>query len=96
LSRKNDILDDIVGAWMIKVHLSRLMGERKLKISDVARATGLNRNTIRLLYYETASRVDLDAINRLCQFFDCQVGDLLEFVPDERSSTTDNTQNQGS
>ncbi|RME60745.1 XRE family transcriptional regulator [Candidatus Parcubacteria bacterium] len=81
---------------MIKVHLSRLMGERKLKISDVARATGLNRNTIRLLYYETASRVDLDAINRLCQFFDCQVGDLLEFVPDEKSRTEDNTQNQES
>lgn len=78
---------------MIKIHLSRMMGERKLKISDVARETGLNRNTIRLLYHETASRVDLDAINRLCQFFNCQVGDLLEFVPDENSDTRDNTQN---
>ena len=78
---------------MIKIHLSRMMGERKLKISDVARETGLNRNTIRLLYYETASRVDLDAINRLCEFFNCQVGDLLEFVPDENSDTRDNTQN---
>lgn len=28
---------------MVKCHLSRLLGERKLKISDVVRDTGINR-----------------------------------------------------
>lgn len=51
---------------LIKCHLSRLMGERKLKIMDVARLTGLNRNTITLLYKETAQRIELDAIDKLC------------------------------
>ena len=64
---------------MIKCHLSRLMGERKLKIADVARDTGLHRNTVTLLYDETAARVDLDAINRLCRYFGIGVGDLLEY-----------------
>lgn len=68
---------------MIKVHLSRLMGEHKLKISDVANATGLNRNTVTLLYSESAKRIDLDAIDRLCRFFNCQVSDLVEFRPNE-------------
>lgn len=63
---------------MIKCHLSRLMGERKLKIADVARETGLHRNTITLLYDETASRVDIEAIDRLCAFFDIEVGELFE------------------
>jgi len=63
---------------MIKCHLSRLMGERKLKIADLSRETGLHRNTITLLYDETAARVDLDAIDRPCQFFEIGVGDLLE------------------
>lgn len=67
---------------MIKCHLSRLMGERKLKISDVARDTGLHRNTITLLYQETANRVDLDALNTLCRYFGVGVGDLFEFVKD--------------
>lgn len=67
---------------MIKCHLSRLMGERKLKISDVARDTGLHRNTITLLYQETANRVDLDALNTLCLYFGVGVGDLFEFVKD--------------
>jgi len=69
---------------MIKCHLSRLMGERKLKIADVSRETGLHRNTITLLYDETAVRVDLDAIDRLCTLFDVSVGELFEFQDSDR------------
>jgi putative transcriptional regulator len=63
---------------VIKCHLSRLMGERKLKISDVARDTGLHRNTVTLLYQETANRIDLDALEVLCRYFGVAVGELLE------------------
>lgn len=65
---------------MIRCNLSRLMGERKLKIVDVSRETGLHRNTVTLLYRETASRIDLEAIDKLCEFFNCEVGELLERV----------------
>lgn len=68
---------------MVRCYLSRLMGERKMKIVDVAKSTGLHRNTITLLYNETASRVDLDTIGRLCRLFDCKVQDLFEFIPDD-------------
>ncbi len=53
-----------------------------MKIADVARETGLNRNTVTLLYRETANRVELDVINRLCGLFQCEVGDLLEYISD--------------
>ena len=64
---------------MIKCHLSKIMGERKLKISDVSIATGINRGTITRLYKETATRVDLDVIDKLCEFFECKISDLFEF-----------------
>ena len=67
---------------MIKCHLSRIMGERRLKIADVARDTGLHRNTITLLYYETATRVDIESIEQLCRLFNCNVGELFEYLPD--------------
>lgn len=67
---------------MVRCHLARLMGERKMKIVDVARETGLNRNTVTLLYKETAQRIDLDAIEKLCRLFECEVGDLLEVQKD--------------
>ncbi len=63
---------------MIRCQLSRLMGERKLRIADVARETGVHRNLITLLYYERAKRVDFESLERLCQFFGCTVGEFLE------------------
>jgi putative transcriptional regulator len=68
---------------VLKCHLSRLMGERKLKIADVARDTGLHRNTVTLLYDETAARVDVDAIDKLCAYFKVSVGELFEHLPDK-------------
>jgi len=70
---------------MIRCHLSRLMGERKMKIVDVARATGLHRNTITLLYSETATRIDLDAIDKLCKLFECEIGELFEYASEPQS-----------
>ncbi len=34
---------------MIRCHMARLMGERKMRISDVMRETGLSRTTVTLL-----------------------------------------------
>jgi len=61
------------------------MGERKMKIVDVARATGLHRNTITLLYSETATRIDLDAIDKLCKLFECEIGELFEYASEPQS-----------
>lgn len=68
---------------MIKCHLSKLMGEKKLKIVDVARETGINRGTVTRLYHETASRVELETIEALCRYLGCDVGDLFEFVNEQ-------------
>lgn len=68
---------------MIRCHFARLLGDRKLKISDVARETGINRNTLTRLYYESVERYDAEVLNRLCAYLKCPVGDLLEHVPDQ-------------
>lgn len=65
---------------MIKCNLSRIMGERKLKISDVARDANINRGTLTRLYQETAERVELDVIDKLCEYLDCKVGELFERI----------------
>lgn len=65
---------------MIKCHLSRLMGERKVKIADVCRDTGINRGTLTRLYQETAERIDLEVIDKLCTYFKCEAGDLLQHI----------------
>ncbi|KJG06062.1 XRE family transcriptional regulator [Photobacterium angustum] len=70
---------------MLKCHLSKLMGEKRLKISDISRDTGINRGTITRLYNETATRVDLEVIEQLCDYLDITVGELFEIQKDSET-----------
>ncbi len=63
---------------MIRCHFARLLGERKLKISDVARDTGVNRGTLTRLYYETTERIELEVLDQLCDYFGIDLPELLE------------------
>ncbi len=62
---------------MIRCHFARLLGERKLKISDVARDTGINRGTLTRMYYETAERIELDVLDQLCEYFSIELHELI-------------------
>lgn len=63
---------------MLKCHLSKIMGERRLKMSDVSRDTGINPGTIRRIFNETATRVELNVVESLCEYLKIEVGDLYE------------------
>lgn len=66
------------------------MGERRIRISELARAIDVHRNTITLLYEDKAARVELEVLSKLCEFFKCSVPDLLEYEPDSQSESHSN------
>ncbi|MGD6739506.1 helix-turn-helix domain-containing protein [Photobacterium leiognathi subsp. mandapamensis] len=72
---------------MIKCNLSAIMGAKRLKIADVVRDAGINRNTVTRLYHETNNRIDFDTLEKLCRYLNCEVGDLLEITDDEDGRT---------
>lgn len=64
-----------------------MMGDKKVKVAEVARATSINRSSITRLYHETALRVDIETMDKLCIYFGCDVGDLFKFQePDDKLS----------
>ncbi len=63
---------------MIRCHFSALLGAKKLKVSEVARDTGINKNTLHRLYNESATRIDLDVLDKLCEYLDVDIAALLE------------------
>ncbi len=67
---------------MIKNNLSKLMGEKRIRIAEMQRLTGLNVNTIIRFYYDKNKNVSIDTINRLCKALDCNTQDLLEYISD--------------
>lgn len=73
---------------MIRCHLARVLGERKLKITDVFRDTGINRGTLTRMFHETAKSHDVAVLDVLCNYLGCELSELLEHVPDETGSQT--------
>lgn len=57
--------------------LAVLMGERKKKISDVSRETGISRTTLTHLYYGDNQAISFEVLNKLCNYFQCDVGEIL-------------------
>ncbi|MBG9689500.1 Cro/Cl family transcriptional regulator [Lysinibacillus sphaericus] len=68
---------------MIKVHLSRLLGERKMKVSELAEKTGLHRNGLSRLYNEETDGIKFHTLELICKALDCQITDLIEIVEDK-------------
>lgn len=66
---------------MLRCTLSMLMGKRRVRIADVARATGISRNQLTRLYHDQAVRVELADIEKLCRYFECDPSGLFELMP---------------
>lgn len=67
---------------MIRLKLSALMGERKLRISDVMRDTGISRNAITRIYREDVDRLDLEILEKLCRYLKVDVCEMIEMTDD--------------
>ena len=68
---------------MIKSKLHILMGERKIKsILQLHQETEITRKSLSNLYNDKFKAVDVETLDRLCVFFNCDLSDLLEYVPD--------------
>lgn len=57
--------------------------DRKLTYRVIAEETRLSIGTVQRLMNNEFDRVETPTLNALCKFFRCDVGDLLEYVPDE-------------
>lgn len=68
---------------MIKIHLSRIMGEKRINIAELSRMTGLHRNGITKLYNEETDGVKFDTLDKICKSLNCHVQDVIEYVEDD-------------
>ena len=55
-------------------------GGERLTQALLSEKTGIAASTISRLFNGSAQRYDAQTVERLCAFFDCQVGDLLALV----------------
>lgn len=69
------------------IHLSRILGERRMAQVELARLTGIRPNTINDMYHGTTERIGLDQLDKICEVLNCNLSELLEYIPNIEKRT---------
>ena len=65
---------------MITCRLSTILGARRIKVSDVCRATGIARATLDRYYYDRVNSFDREVLTKLCDYLQIEPGELITKV----------------
>ena len=68
---------------MILCNLPVLLAERRMKVADLIRMTGISKSTVHKIYNEQTSRIDFDTMDKICEALDIEVGDLFTYVSND-------------
>lgn len=63
--------------------LWKLMIDRKMKKKDLIALSGISRSTVVKLTHD--ENVNTDVLVRICKALECDVGDIMEVIPDENN-----------
>ena len=69
----------------IVLRIDVMLARHKIKARELARAIGISETNLSLLKSGKVGGVRFSSLNAICNFFNCQPGDLLEYVPDDDS-----------
>lgn len=75
---------------MIRFKLKEVISKRefyegkRITLKQIAEATGINRMTLTKINTQIGYSTSTDTLNKLCEFFNCEITDLVEYVSDEK------------
>lgn len=67
----------------IRIKLDELLKKSGISKNKLSHRAEMQRTQINNYCNNTIARLDVDVLGRICTVFDCQIGDLLEFIPPE-------------
>ncbi len=68
----------------IVVRLDVMLAKRKMRANVLAEKIGITQSNLSLLKSGKVRGVRFSTLEAICKALDCQPGDLLEYVPDQK------------
>jgi putative transcriptional regulator len=65
----------------IIMNLDVMLAKRKVRSKALAEAIGITEQNLSILKTGKAKAIRLSTLEAICNYLDCQPGDLLEFMP---------------
>lgn len=69
----------------IVVNLDVMMAKRKIGLMELAELIDITPANLSILKNSKAKAIRFSTLEEICRALDCQPGDILEFVEDEKS-----------
>lgn len=69
----------------VKINVARIIKERGISKNKLSQRAEMQRTQLNNYCNNTITRLDIDVLGRLCTVLECEIGDLLEFVPPENA-----------
>lgn len=70
----------------IRLHLKELMKDRNISINKLSFRAGMQRTQLKKYCRNEVQRLDIAVLSRLCYALDCDLNDLLEYIPPKKAS----------
>lgn len=67
---------------MINIRLDYVLLDKRMKLTELAEATGIAINNLSVLKTNKARAIRFSTLNSICKALNCSPGDLLEYIPD--------------
>ncbi len=71
----------------IIVNLDVMMAKRKITLNELSERVELTLSNLSILKTGKAKAIRFSTLDSICKALDCQPGDILEYVNDEKSTT---------
>ncbi len=68
----------------IRIKLDELIQKKGISKNKLSHWAEMQRSQINHYCKNEIARLDIDVLARICTVMECQIGDLLEFVPPEK------------
>lgn len=68
----------------IVVNLDVMMAKRKMSLNELSDKVGLTLSNLSILKTGKAKAIRFSTLELICNSLDCQPGDILEYVEDEK------------
>lgn len=77
----------------IIITLDQVLLDRKVSSRELAKAIGLSETNLSLMKSGKIKGVRFSSLNAICEYLDCQPGDILTYVPDLREQRAEAEEN---
>ncbi|MEY8283326.1 helix-turn-helix transcriptional regulator [Lachnospiraceae bacterium 50-23] len=65
----------------IKIHLDELIEQRGVSLNQLSFRTEMQRSQLRNYRDNKIQRLDIDILRRLCYVLECDLTELIEYIP---------------